>query len=188
LPFIEEETPAASNQHISRHHASQERVGRLDFATPTGEGQEMSVYESELNINTGFVPTANGVEHQEQSTFPMQRPSYDRQSGMNDKAVHRRRRWTHEEKKAIVAETEGPGASISGVARKYGIAPRLLFSWRRQLSEEMALTTRSGAKIVPISMVRDLEKRIKELEDQLEKKSCELSKVLESSGTADHHR
>ena len=142
----------------------------------------MSVYESELNIDTGFVPSTNGAEHQ-QSTFPMQRQGFNRQSGMNDgKAVHRRRRWTHEEKKSIVAETEGPGASISGVARKYGIAPRLLFSWRRQLSEEMALTTRSGAKIVPISMVRDLEKRIKELEAQLEQKSCELNKVLEASG------
>ena len=121
----------------------------------------MSVYESELN-SLNYIPTG-ATEHG--ADFETARPSINAKE--DTKAVHRRRRWTHEEKKAIVAETEGPGASISGVARKYGIAPRLLFSWRRQLSEEMALTTRSGAKIVPISMVKDLEKRIQELEEQL---------------------
>ena len=131
----------------------------------------MSVYESELNLNTGFMPTGNAADQQEM---------YNRPGFNADKTVHRRRRWTHDEKKAIVAETEGPGASISGVARKYGIAPRLLFSWRRQLSDEMALTTRSGAKIVPISMVRDLEKRIRELEDQLEKKTTEIGALTQA--------
>jgi transposase-like protein len=124
------------------------------------EKEEMSVYESELNLN--YVPT--GATEHGADTYETARPAV---SNDQTKAVHRRRRWTHDEKKAIVAETEGPGASISGVARKYGIAPRLLFSWRRQLSEEMALTTRSGAKIVPISMVKELEKRIIELEEQL---------------------
>jgi transposase-like protein len=122
--------------------------------------KNMSVYESELNLN--YIPTG-ATEHGAEQTYETARPAISNDA----KAVHRRRRWTHEEKKAIVAETEGPGASISGVARKYGIAPRLLFSWRRQLSEEMALTTRSGAKIVPISMVKELEKRIVELEEQL---------------------
>jgi len=120
----------------------------------------MSVYESELNLN--YIPTG-ATEHG--AEFETARPSITAKE--DAKPVHRRRRWTHEEKKAIVAETEGPGASISGVARKYGIAPRLLFSWRRQLTDEMALTTRSGAKIVPISMVKELEKRIVELEEQL---------------------
>ena len=145
----------------------------------------MSVYESELN--TSYMPTGNGAEQPDHHHYG-QRPANG--AGMDSKAVHRRRRWTHEEKKAIVAETEGPGASISGVARKYGIAPRLLFSWRRQLTEEMALTTRSGAKIVPISMVRDLEKRIKELEEQLEKKTsevCALTRALEGGHHEAHH-
>ena len=139
----------------------------------------MSVYESELNVNNTFVPTGE-VGEQEMTHNNM---SVRAHAPEESKTVHRRRRWTHEEKKAIVAETEGPGASISGVARKYGIAPRLLFSWRRQLTEEMSLTTKSGAKIVPISMVRDLEKRIKELEEALEQKNSEvgcLAKQLES--------
>lgn len=143
----------------------------------------MSVYESELNLNsllTGNAATESGAENAlETVTHQPARPATNAPKADEARPVHRRRRWTHEEKKAIVAETEGPGASISGVARKYGIAPRLLFSWRRQLSEEMALTTRSGAKIVPISMVKDLEKRIMELEEALERKSHELSKALE---------
>jgi transposase len=136
----------------------------------------MSVYESELNLNTPYVQTGEVAEHEMHGSHltPRMTPTQD------DKSVHRRRRWSHDEKKAIVAETEGPGASISGVARKYGIAPRLLFSWRRQLSDEMALTTKSGAKIVPISIVRDLEKRITELEAALEKKSTELARALET--------
>lgn len=140
----------------------------------------MSVYESDLNAHVPFLPT--GDEDTQTDRGFQSRPGIN--TVEDSKGIHRRRRWTHEEKKAIVGETEGPGASISGVARKYGIAPRLLFSWRRQLSEEMALTTRSGAKIVPISMVRDLEKRIKELEDALEKKNSELgaaTRALESS-------
>src|SRR6516225_4030480 len=102
----------------------------------------MSVYESELNINAGYVPSGNAADQQElhAERYP-RHGSFDRSQDAG-KTVHRRRRWTQEEKKAIVGETEGPGASISGVARKYGIAPRLLFSWRRQLSEEMSLTTR----------------------------------------------
>lgn len=132
----------------------------------------MSVYESELNVN-GYLPAGGATEAGAENSFETVTHQAARQVGTikadEARPVHRRRRWTHEEKKAIVAETEGPGASISGVARKYGIAPRLLFSWRRQLSEEMALTTRSGAKIVPISMVKELEKRIVELEEQLAK-------------------
>ena len=124
----------------------------------------MSVYESELNLNT-YVPGTGATEAGAEFEVHSARPGIERKE--DTRPVHRRRRWTHEEKKAIVAETEGPGASISGVARKYGIAPRLLFSWRRQLTDEMALTTRSGAKIVPISMVKELEKRILELEEQL---------------------
>lgn len=151
----------------------------------------MSVYESELNINTPtYVPGGNYGEHESHPDMSHGLAPRTTASAIEDKGIHRRRRWTHEEKKAIVAETEGPGASISGVARKYGIAPRLLFSWRRQLSEEMALTTRSGAKIVPISIVRDLEKKIRELEEALEKKTneiCNLTRALESNGAEASH-
>ncbi|MFA7465633.1 MAG: transposase, partial [Syntrophales bacterium] len=36
-------------------------------------------------------------------------------------SVQRRRRWTAEQKKAMVLESEQPGMSLSAVARKYEI-------------------------------------------------------------------
>lgn len=44
----------------------------------------------------------------------------------------RRRRWTNEEKAAIVAESTRPGANIAEVARRYGVNRGLLQTWRRK--------------------------------------------------------
>jgi len=46
-----------------------------------------------------------------------------------------RRRWSDEEKQAIVAEAAFPGANVSAVARRHGIKPSLLFRWRRKARE-----------------------------------------------------
>jgi transposase len=46
----------------------------------------------------------------------------------------RRRRWSPEEKQAIVAESLAPGASATAVARKYGIGTGLLCKWRHAVS------------------------------------------------------
>ena len=47
-------------------------------------------------------------------------------------SVERRRRWSAAEKQEIVAETAKPGRTVSGVARRYGIAASQVFAWRRQ--------------------------------------------------------
>lgn len=44
----------------------------------------------------------------------------------------RRRRWTAEEKAAILAESFEPGAQLSDVARRHGMNRNLLGTWRRQ--------------------------------------------------------
>lgn len=44
-----------------------------------------------------------------------------------------RRRFSEEDKRQIVAEAVQPGASLSEVARRYGIAARVLFRWKQQL-------------------------------------------------------
>lgn len=148
-------------------------------------------YDSDLNLNkSAYLPGVEAEEATEQQE--QESPSFEARHSFNlrddaPKAVHRRRRWTNEEKKAIVCETEGPGASISAVARKYGIAPRLLFAWRRQLTEELALTVKSGAKIVPISVVKDLETKIQVLEEALARKQEEveaLSRALAMTAKA----
>jgi transposase len=46
-----------------------------------------------------------------------------------------RRRWSDEEKRAIVGEAARTTTSVSGVARRHGIAPGLLFRWRREFAE-----------------------------------------------------
>jgi len=46
--------------------------------------------------------------------------------------VERRRRWSQDEKARIVEETLMPGAVVCEVARRYGVAQSLLFTWRRQ--------------------------------------------------------
>src|SRR6516165_3797999 len=50
----------------------------------------------------------------------------------------RRRRWTGEEKSRIVAESLEPGANISEVARRNGVARGLLTVWRHQVAAAVA--------------------------------------------------
>jgi transposase len=47
--------------------------------------------------------------------------------------VERRRRWSDEDKLAILKETTEPGVIISAVARRHGIGTGLLYTWRKQL-------------------------------------------------------
>src|SRR3954447_5227738 len=43
----------------------------------------------------------------------------------------RRRNWPGDEKAAIVAESYAPGRTVCGVARRHGLTPAQLFTWRR---------------------------------------------------------
>jgi transposase len=45
----------------------------------------------------------------------------------------RRRSWTAEQKRQIVAESLVPGASAAAVARKHGISSGQFYAWRQQL-------------------------------------------------------
>ena len=49
--------------------------------------------------------------------------------------VARRRRWTIEEKVAILDEASQPRASITAVADRHGISRNLIYLWRRQARE-----------------------------------------------------
>ena len=42
-----------------------------------------------------------------------------------------RRRWSEEDKRRLVAETIGPGATVHGVARRHGVSASQLFAWRK---------------------------------------------------------
>ena len=43
-----------------------------------------------------------------------------------------RRRWPTDEKARILEEAMAPGAVVSEVARRHGLSPQHLFTWRRQ--------------------------------------------------------
>ncbi len=59
--------------------------------------------------------------------------SGDRTTPRFDVVASTRRSWSREQKLAIVAEVEVPGASLSQVARRHGVHASLLFRWRRDL-------------------------------------------------------
>jgi transposase len=50
----------------------------------------------------------------------------------------RRRRWSEEQKRAIVAKAFAPGASVSAVARRTDIGTGQIYRWRRELSGAVA--------------------------------------------------
>ena len=88
-------------------------------------------------------------------------------------SVQRRRRWSSREKLGIVEESEISGMSVSAVARKHGVSPSLLFTWRRLAREGKLSAIRAGEEVVAASEVRRLQTRIRELERVLGKKTLE---------------
>ena len=53
--------------------------------------------------------------------------------GLEILARERRRTWTPEQKRAIVAESLGSEVTPTEVARKYAISSGLLYTWRQQV-------------------------------------------------------
>ena len=75
----------------------------------------------------------------------------------------RRRRWALAEKLAMVSETYERGMTGNLVARRHGVAPNQLFSWRR-LARQGALTaTQAEEAVVPASDYRAIQSQIREL-------------------------
>jgi transposase len=68
----------------------------------------------------------------------------------------RRRRWSVTDKLRIVAETQEPGARISGVAARHGLCESLVFTWRRQVREGV-LAAPEMAAFMPVRMFAPLE-------------------------------
>ena len=96
----------------------------------------------------------------------------------------RRRRWTAAEKLRIVEETLDGRASISVVARRNGVAPNLLYRWRRLMLEGGSVAVSEDDDVTSNKTVRHLEDRIRELERQLGRKTLEaeiLREALEKS-------
>jgi transposase len=91
-----------------------------------------------------------------------------------------RRRWSAAEKLRIVEETLDERASISVVARRNGVAPNLLYRWRRLMLEGGAVAVSNDDEVTSNRAVRQLEERIRELERQLGRKTLEVEILKEA--------
>ena len=94
--------------------------------------------------------------------------------------TERRRRWTATEKLAIVEETLLPGESVSAVARRHGVAPNLLYRWRRLMTEGGAVAVQADDGVTGNGDVRRMEERMRELERQLGRKTLEVEILKEA--------
>jgi transposase len=94
--------------------------------------------------------------------------------------TERRRRWSAEEKLRIVEETLTGGDSVSAVARRHGVAPNLLYRWRRLMTEGGAVAVRADDGVTGNGEVRRLEERVRELERQLGRKTLEAEILKEA--------
>ena len=71
--------------------------------------------------------------------------------------VERRRDWTDEEKLAIIAESCQDGVVISAVARRHGLRPQQLFTWRNVFRKREAARLRQGEApaFAPVMIAHD---------------------------------
>ncbi len=77
----------------------------------------------------------------------------------------RRRRYSAEQKLALVDETMQPGMTVSAVARLRGVFASLLFKWRQLVPK--------GGQVIVIC-ARELELRVRELDRLLGRKTMEI--------------
>jgi transposase len=92
----------------------------------------------------------------------------------------RRRRWSVQEKAALVKETYEPGMSVSLVARKHGISASQLFNWRKLEREGALVAVHSGESVVPASELAAARAQIAQLQRMLGKKTMEAEILREA--------
>jgi transposase len=95
-------------------------------------------------------------------------------------SVQRRRRWSAAEKLRLIEEAMQPGSSVSIVARQAGVAPSQLFGWRRRMLEGGQAAIQADEDVVGASRVRELEKRVRDLERLLGRKTMETEILKEA--------
>jgi transposase len=75
-------------------------------------------------------------------------------AGSSEERGERRRRfWSSDVKRRMVAESLEPGASVSKVAQRYDVNANLLFTWRRQEAGAAAATSDADpVKLLPVTV------------------------------------
>ena len=102
-------------------------------------------------------------------------------------AIQRRRRYSVDQKLAVLEEAAVPGMTISYVARRHGISPSLIFGWRRRMSEGGKEAVRADDEVVAKAEVLALQKRVRELERVLGRKTLE-NEILREAVKVAHEK
>jgi len=68
--------------------------------------------------------------------------------------VERRRRYSDEERAAVLAQCDEPGATVVGVSRRLGISASLIHGWRKT-RREAELIASQPLQFIPYAMVAD---------------------------------
>ena len=69
----------------------------------------------------------------------------------------RRRRWSVDQKLAIVTELARPGSSGAVVAQRYGISTGLLYTWRRQAQGLRARSQPRASGFMPVLVAPEVD-------------------------------
>ena len=72
------------------------------------------------------------------------------------------------------------GMTVSLVARRHGVAPNQLFTWRRLVAQGSLTAAGSGEEVVPASDYRALQNQVRELHRLLGKKTLEAEILKEA--------
>ena len=75
-------------------------------------------------------------------------PSARAQLSSAANCARRKYRLSDEQKRAIVQETEKPGASVAEVCRRHGVATSMVFRWR----VDFGLTARKAPQLVTVAL------------------------------------
>jgi transposase len=80
--------------------------------------------------------------------------------------MERRRRFSVEQKLAVVAEASAPGANISEIARRHELVPAQVFKWRRLA--ELGVIGIPGASELPSFVAVEITKEVVSLPAPIE--------------------
>ena len=67
--------------------------------------------------------------------------------------VERRRRWSVEQKMAIVDEAVGPPGRVAEVARRHDVSRQQVYQWRRELRRKGLLASGEPGPFLPVTLV-----------------------------------
>ena len=96
--------------------------------------------------------------------------------------IERRRRFSVEQKLAVLAEATAPGANLSVIARRHGLLPAQLYKWRRLA--ELGVIGVPGASELPSFVAVEITKEVRHCRCRLRLTSRPRSMTHPAAGDA----